>query len=385
MNYICQAPIPCIAKMNQLSARRYFIVVLALLSLLTACAGTSQQELVEISYYPPPPYEPKLMHMYSITDSSSLAEETEFIKFLLGEEEKYLGIERPYDVDSSPGKLYVLDRKYAKIQVLDLVNQSLYFLHDTGVGELQYPNGIWVTDNDFKYIADMKRQQVVVFDPDDNYVRSYGSPEILSKPTDVAVYGNRVYVTDLEKHAVFVFDRYSDRVLTKFGMDEADLPAGEPPMEWLRGPTNVTVDDSGSVYVTDAFHFMIKQYDTAGKIIKTYGSIGDFSGNLARPKGVAVDRQKNVYVVDASFQNVQIFNEDAQLLLYFGSYGSNRAQRMSLPAGIAIDYDKTNIEYFMQRSPDPTFEVEYLIYVCNMLGEYKINVYGFGSKKGGSE
>jgi len=46
-----------------------------------------------------------------------------------------------------------------------------------------------------------------------------------------------------------------------------------------------------------------------------------------------------------------------------------------MPNSIHIDYG--NIKYF-QQYVDKDFKVEYLVYVGNMLGKHKLNVYGFG-------
>ena len=101
---------------------------------------------------------------------------------------------------------------------------------------------------------------------------------------------------------------------------------------------------------------------------------GNALGSLARPKGVVTDHDNNLYVVDAAFENVQIFNPEARLLLFFGGAGEKPGS-LYLPAGIAIDY--LNVPYF-ERYVDKRFKLKYLIYVCNMTGANKLNVYGFG-------
>ena len=99
------------------------------------------------------------------------------------------------------------------------------------------------------------------------------------------------------------------------------------------------------------------------------------SGGLARPKGLDVDRDGHLYIADAAFQIMQIFSvETRDALLYFGAFGSGPGGSY-LPSDVHIDYD--NVSYFSQFA-DPNFELEYLIYVGNLLGDKKLNVYGFG-------
>ncbi|MBI5409919.1 MAG: hypothetical protein HZA14_11185, partial [Nitrospirae bacterium] len=102
-------------------------------------------------------------------------------------------------------------------------------------------------------------------------------------------------------------------------------------------------------------------------------------GALARPKGLDVDREGHLFVVDTAFENVQIFDvETADLLLFFGGFGPEPGS-MYMPNGIYVDYH--NVEYF-KKYADKDFNLKYLVYVGNMLGEHKLNVYGFGDWTG---
>jgi len=92
---------------------------------------------------------------------------------------------------------------------------------------------------------------------------------------------------------------------------------------------------------------------------------------------LAVDRAGRIYVVDAAAQVVQVFSPDGQLLMYFGGPDGG-GHELSLPAGIAIDYD--NVERFRPLIA-PNFSVEYLVLVSSQYGDNKINIYGFGHQQ----
>ena len=78
---------------------------------------------------------------------------------------------------------------------------------------------------------------------------------------------------------------------------------------------------------------------------------------------------------------IQVFDvESAEPLLPFGKYGPVPGSTY-LPYGVHIDYD--NVDAFEQFA-DPDFKLEYLIYVGNLLGDKKMNVYGFGEWTGTS-
>jgi len=136
----------------------------------------------------------------------------------------------------------------------------------------------------------------------------------------------------------------------------------------------LTVSPSGNVFVTDAFHFLIKKFSADGKLLDTIGFHGDQIGGFVRPKGVAVDKNDRLYVVDAAFENIQIFDDQGRMLLFFGGPGSGPGN-LNLPAGIAIDDNNTAS---FQKFADQNFKLEYLVYVTNMFGKNMLNVYGFG-------
>ena len=314
-------------------------------------------------FYPPPPQQPRLQFLCSISGEQDLGkQQSAFEEFVIGKP-RYKTLGRPYDVGVSRGKVYTLDRMYRRIVILDLEKKELAFLNDHGTGSLGNPSGIWISEEGLTYVADMQRKQVVVFDENDNFLMTYGNSEVFEKPVDVAVFGNRVYIVDIEKNRLVIMDKDTGDLVKTVGEEG----------EFFK-PSDVTVDSSGNIFVTDAFNFRVKKFTPDEAPAEIIGFHGDQVGGFARPKGLAVDRKGNLYVVDAAFENVQIFNDRGELLLFFGGAGTGPGS-MYLPAGIAIDYD--NVDYF-SKFADPNFKVEYLVYVTNMYGGRKLNVYGFG-------
>jgi len=340
------------------------VFILYIMFICIGCASIPEGETpYKTVFYPPLPQQPRLQFLHSISGGQDLGEgQSAFQEFLIGKP-RYQELRRPYDVGASKGRIYVMDRMYKKIVIFDLAGNKLSFLNDHGIGSLGDPSGIWVSEDDFKYVADMQRKQVVVFDENDAFFRAYGSKDLFEKPVDVAVYGNRVYVVDMDKDQLFILDKETGEVIKTVG-EKGDF----------FNPTHVTVGPSGSVFVNDAFNFRVKKFTPDGTLTDIIGFHGDNIGGFARPKGLAVDKNGNLYSVDAAFENVQIFDDQGRLLLFFGGAGVSPGS-MYLPAGVAIDY--YNISYFSKFS-DPNFELEYLVYVTNTYGKNKLGVYGFG-------
>jgi DNA-binding beta-propeller fold protein YncE len=347
------------------------LFILTLLMLCVGCASMPEKPAAPAGtvFYPPPPQRPRLQFLHSISGDYDLGKkQSAFQTFIVGNPQYQL-LGQPYDVAASKGKIYILDRMYKTIVTLDLASREMSFLNDHGIGKLGDPSGIWVSEEGIKYVADMQRKQVVTFDQDDNFLRTYGGPEIFEKPVDVAVYGKRLYVVDLDKEQLFILDSDTGGVIKTVG-EKGDFFK----------PSHLTVGPAGNVFVTDALHFVIKKFSPEGQFIGAIGFHGDQVGGFARPKGVAVDKDGRLYVVDAAFENVQIFDDQGRILLFFGGPGNGRGD-LYLPAGIAVD--KENTAYF-QKFADPGFKLEYLVYVTNMFGKNTLNVYGFGQWTGES-
>lgn len=338
-------------------------ILLALPPLSTALAQDDQP-----IFYPLPPDVPRLQFLNKY--SSSLDVETEskgFRSFVFGgEENEDQVVQKPYGLAMYDGAIYVVDTRGNGYGVFDLKNDTSRLVKPSGAGALRKPINITIDEDGTRYVTDSVREQVLVFGSDDKYVKAIGRPGQF-KPIDVAISGDRLYVSDVGNHVVHVLDKATGEELFRFG------EPGENPGQFAH-PTNLALSPNGTIYVTDTSNFRLQEFDLDGEFIRTIGTAGNRPGTFARPKGVALDRDGHIYVVDAAFQNIQILHTDGGALMSFGAPGE-AVDSINLPTVVKIDYD--NVSYFEQYFA-PGFDVEYLVLVASSFGYNKVVVFGFG-------
>jgi len=330
-------------------------------------------------FYPPLPDAPRIQYLTSYSVASDVKEKVEkkksgwLSKFVLGEEspEDNEGPEKPYGVSLHDGQIHVVDTRGSGYAIFDVRDKDYRFTAGSGSSSMPKPINIEIDDEGRKYVADTGRNQVLVFDNNDRFLRAYGKRGQF-RPTDVLVEGQKLYVVDIEGHRIVVLDKDTGEELSYFGSPGS----GE---EDLFQPTNIAMGPNGNLYISDTGNFRVQVFSPDGQHVRSYGrGVGTAPGMFARPKGVAVDRDGRVYVVDAAFERVQMFNSEGRLLMYFGEPGASHISGLDLPTDIDIDYDSVSD---FQQYADPDFELEFIIAVANQFGNSKVVLFGFGSHK----
>ncbi len=342
-----------------------------ILIFIAGCASSPELKKQESVFYPEQPELARVQFLASFTSSEDIEpKKSAFSKYVTGENDRVLVLDKPYGVAMHDGKIYVCDTNHT-VLIFDFNKKTLGLMEGAkGKGKLIQPINISIDKDGNKYVSDVIRGQVVMFDKNDFFVRAYGTAGDW-KPVDAVVYEDKLYVADTKNGEIKVFNRETGEIVQRFGA------TGEPANR-LGLPTNIAFDSEGYLHVSDSGRFQIVKLDRDGNVRGAIGSHGSQLASFARPRGIALDREDRVFAVDAAFDNVQIFTKEGQLLLFFGKSGIGPGD-LYLPAKVAVDYK--NISYF-QHYADPTFEIEALILVTSQFGINKVSVYGLGKEKG---
>ncbi|MCM2356884.1 MAG: 6-bladed beta-propeller [Geobacteraceae bacterium] len=282
--------------------------------------------------WPSPPLEPRIEWVKEIRDYRGAGVDRGFWKrawdFIAGEEEAR--IIKPHGVYfDDMQRLFIVDAGGAQLHLMDM-RKGRYTLirHENGNGFLS-PVGISGDDGGNVYVTDSGTAVIFRYSLQDDSLTQFTSVKF-ARPTGIAFNrANRLlYVVDTAAHQVVALDMTGTERI-RFGS------RGHGPGQF-NYPTDICIDGTGQVIVTDALNSRIQIFSSSGKPLTAFGQAGDEIGHFNKPKGVAVDSDGHIYICDALHDAVQIFDPQGQLLLSFGESGQEPGQ-FWMPSGIHID------------------------------------------------
>jgi DNA-binding beta-propeller fold protein YncE len=352
---------------HRCTRRLRFCSALLLPGLLLLLAGCAAK--VEPIFFPSPPAPPRVQLLTSFYNEGSLRNNA-MLTFLLGDE--YSGsFSKAYGLAFHNGQLYIADSGKAS-QGLGIVDFEKHKIEYVQTG-LSKPINVSIDTDGTTYVCDLGEDQlpgIAVFDAGHHFIRRMTLDTASGfYPTSSLIIGDELLVADPKNNLIHVLDKQTGAQLKTFGADDQ-----------LGWPTHLSPTPDGNILITETGAQTLRLYSADGQVRSRIGQPGDRAGTFARPKATAVDHDGNIYVVDVAFQNVQILNQEGKSLMYFGAAPGGQA--LTMPAGIAITYDRMDI---FQPYAAPDFTLEYVIAVSSQGGianSSKITLYGFGKAAG---
>ncbi len=141
-----------------------------------------------------------------------------------------------------------------------------------------------------------------------------GQPNTLQRPqsgyTDEQ---GRIYVTDISRQAVFVFDPPNNR-FTLITALNAETP--------ILAPIAISAAPAGDIYISDAEHAVVARLRSDGTPVSILGR-----GILKRPTGIAYDPVgKQLFVADTHAHDIKVFDEKGNLVESIGQRGEGMGE-----------------------------------------------------------
>lgn len=194
---------------------------------------------------------------------------------------------------------------------------------------LQRPQGGMVDADGRVYVTDVGRGSVFVFDKVTAKLEVWenAAPNVRFETPVGIVSGaqGEVLVADADLHGVF-------------RLDSKGNPLGKFGNAILKRPTGLARDaQRGLVYVADTSAHDIKVFSDEGKLVEVIGRRGELDGEFNYPTHLTFVNDK-LYVADTLNSRIQIFDGDHKWLSKFGQLGLY-VGNLVRPKGVAVDGD----------------------------------------------
>jgi len=198
---------------------------------------------------------------------------------------------------------------------------------DTEPVVLQRPQSGTVDEEGRVYVTDVSRRAVYVFDKPAGALQVWDMARKNTRfkiPIGIALgAGDEILVTDAGLHGVFRLNREGK-------------PVGEFGQDVLKRPTGLARDaQRGLVYVADTYAHDIKVFGDDGHLVKVIGQRGEADGEFNYPTHLAFAADK-LYVADTMNARVQIFDAQGKFVRALGRRGLKVGDFVR-PKGITVD------------------------------------------------
>ncbi|MDQ3694754.1 MAG: 6-bladed beta-propeller [Chloroflexota bacterium] len=172
-----------------------------------------------------------------------------------------------------------------------------------------------------------------------------------NQPVGVAAADGTIYVVDQGNSRIELFTA-DGAFLDVWGDGTTDLELARTPNGL--GPTGISVDEAGTIYVADTWNHRVVALDQNGSVALELGGAPDAAGfrvaadttddpalvtsqtgSFFGPRDV-VAYDDEIYVVDTGNERIQVFGADGEFRRLWGGYGTGPGQLIE-PVGIAVD------------------------------------------------
>ncbi|HEX8961948.1 MAG TPA: 6-bladed beta-propeller, partial [Rhodocyclaceae bacterium] len=192
---------------------------------------------------------------------------------------------------------------------------------------MQRPQAGVVDERGRIFVTDVSRQAVFVFDEKEGQLLLWdmaSSTRHFSAPVGIAVgLGGQILVSDAEL-GIVVKLLPDGTPLGSFGQDKLKRPTG-----LARDPVR------GLVYVADTRAHDIKVFDDQDRLVNVIGHSGDDDGELNAPTHLTFAGGR-LYVTDSLNSRIQVYAENGEWERHFGARGLY-VGNLVRPKGVAVD------------------------------------------------
>lgn len=204
-------------------------------------------------------------------------------------------------VDQTLGFIWVCDQKGNKLVRFDSDGRP-----DIKVTKnMKFPMDVTVDNDSNLYVIMTRNPDIYKYDSEGNFIDKIGGKGkgALVFPTSITIHKDVLYVTDFGGKRIAKFDldgNYIEEIKNKGEYEE------------MQGPSGLTLDEDGNLYVLDLGEVPVVVLTPDGKLISQIGSFGNQEGSFLYPTGVIAKSKDDVFVLDNSRNAIINFKKKSQ-------------------------------------------------------------------------
>jgi DNA-binding beta-propeller fold protein YncE len=257
-------------------------------------------------------------------------------------------MKKPMAVTVSGRHVYIADTGNCRVMAYDYNGNFLYSFGAQGTkpGEFLFPYGLAADSEGRILVADMYSGHISVFSPQGSFLHYFATPADITSPAGIAVNEGRVYVSDVGRHQVIVFDETGQKIFefgakgsepgqflspnavavsgvyiavsdtgnhrlqifNKLGTLVAVIPEIEPGYAFVN-PRGLAYNSRGEVYAVNNLTHQVACLLPQGTVQFLFGQMGHEEGQFFLPNGIYIDDAGRIYITDTSNQRVSVFQQ----------------------------------------------------------------------------
>ena len=173
------------------------------------------------------------------------------------------------------------------------------------------------------YVFTRGEHPVLVFDPDGNFLGSWGE-DIFSRPHGMLITPDDImYCTDDGDHTVRKCT-LEGKVLMTLGIkgqpsdtgydgtNVSTIKQAGPP---FNRPTNLALSPTGEMYVSDGYgNSRVHKFTADGRLLFSWGEPGNGPGQFSIVHSVRTDKKGTVFIADRENSRIQVFTPEGKFL-----------------------------------------------------------------------
>lgn len=200
------------------------------------------------------------------------------------------------------GNLYVSDSQGGHISVFSPRGDFVRFFGETGGIKSFGVPGVITYHGKQIYLADLDKHKLIVMNTDGRVEAEIGKGK--GEQIGEMQFPNGVWVDDAG--LIYVSDSNNNRVQVFTPAGEVKKVLDRVPGMPLSLPRGLAVDQNGLLHVVNVINHRVQVYDSGGRAMFTYGERGDQDGQFNFPNGLWM-AGKRVYITDRENNRVQVW------------------------------------------------------------------------------